>query len=375
MVWSRSDIEDIQQELFADDVSWSHDELRYLSRSVIEQFFVSGGVLPPPQPPPMLPPSISFASEHGELAAALLAAGRLGIIRITDLPLDAPFAGLQAVFDDAQASSAAAAPRAYYPKGFALKDNSGGAVGADRKRILDLNPKRLAAAQEALDGIGPSASAATDAEDPALEAFRAVVSFWRTTADTVAPKLRAAVTRGACCDAIDGDDHFDFRMVDYFEKEWSSRDEVDDAPPRCRAHRDFGSFTLIYAETAGLQAQLDAGNESGVGVQWRDVALPGPRAALLLYGWCTQIRSNGRLHAVQHRVLDGPEPQARAARRTSAVFFVSPSDMQAPLHPVVLDGEAAQYVDGVSAEAQQMYSMNPLARAKIAAAASPAAIS
>ena len=95
------------------------------------------------------------------------------------------------------------------------------------------------------------------------------------------------------------------------------------------------------------------------------MAVCAPRAALLLFGWCTEIRSNGRLHAVQHRVIDEPGPRERASRRTSAVFFVSPHDMQAPLHPVVLDGEAVQYVDGVSAEAQQMYSMNPLARAKM----------
>ena len=51
------------------------------------------------------------------------------------------------------------------------------------------------------------------------------------------------------------------------------------------------------------------------------------------------------------------------------LLFVSPRDTQAPLHPVVLDGEASQYVDGVSAEAQQMYSMNPLVKAKLLGAA------
>ena len=102
------------------------------------------------------------------------------------------------------------------------------------------------------------------------------------------------------------------------------------------------------------------------------MALCSPTSALLLFGWCTQIRSNDRLHAAQHRVVDGPEPMegGASARRTSAVFFVSPNDMQAPLHPVVHEGEERNYVDGVSAEAQQMYSMNPLAKAKMAVALS-----
>ena len=37
----------------------------------------------------------------------------------------------------------------------------------------------------------------------------------------------------------------------------------------------------------------------------------------------------------------------------------------APLQPAVLPGESANYVDGVSAEAQMMYDIsNPMARAK-----------
>jgi hypothetical protein len=43
---------------------------------------------------------------------------------------------------------------------------------------------------------------------------------------------------------------------------------------------------------------------------------------------------------------------------------------QAPLDPVVLDGEAAHYVPGVSAEAQMMYNLhNPMARMKAAGGA------
>jgi hypothetical protein len=71
-----------------------------------------------------------------------------------------------------------------------------------------------------------------------------------------------------------------------------------------------------------------------------------------------------------HRVTDGQSIAGRSVRRTSAVFFISPPDMQAPLEPVVLPGESQTYVSGVSAEAQMMYASNPLARAKMQLASS-----
>ena len=175
-------------------------------------------------------------------------------------------------------------------------------------------------------------------------------------------------------------------MVDYYEREWASPAAelaTGQKGPRCRAHRDFGSITLVFTHSPGLQAQVASEASTSIGLPegsdlppWQDVAVPGPTSALLLFGWCTQIRSNGRLHAVQHRVSDPPEPDqttGRSPRRTSAVFFLSPRDMQAPLTPVVLDGEVANYVPGVSAEAQMMYNMaNPVARAKQQRAAAAA---
>ena len=73
------------------------------------------------------------------------------------------------------------------------------------------------------------------------------------------------------------------------------------------------------------------------------------------------------LPALQHRVTDGPQAakDGWSPRRTSAVFFISPEDMQAPLEPSVLPGEELNYVPGVSPEAQMMYNAsNPLALAK-----------
>ena len=460
--WTRAALEELADDLFADDVDLMDEHvqaLQHMPKAKVEAFFLSGGILPPPPPPPpppYTPPSISINATAEELANTIRAAGKHGLLQLTDLPT-APFANLQAVFDDLHAGHQT---RPCYPPGFVLKEANasgvGGAVGADQKRILDLNPRRLEEAEDALlrdawtwfqhgterscTGTAPAppaprhaalASTSRDGDDCSgssrgderiankvmHDAFNEVVVFWRAVSERVAPALRAAVARAASCDDVLADGHFDYRMVDYYERTWCRTDDsCEDAgaaaqdasagvtpPPRCRAHRDFGSFTLVFAQLPGLQALLAEPPVAAGALIWRDLAVSPPGAALLLFGWCTQIRSNGRLHAAQHRVIDGPEPLllhrsqdaadassaateqdgpggdatgsdvpdacngTRSARRTSFVFFVSPNDMQAPLHPVVLEGESAEYFDGVSAEAQQMYCMNPLARAKLEA--------
>mmetsp|Transcript_78257 Transcript_78257/g.117719 ORF Transcript_78257/g.117719 Transcript_78257/m.117719 type:complete len:173 (+) Transcript_78257:71-589(+) len=122
-------------------------------------------------------------------------------------------------------------------------------------------------------------------------------------------------------------------MVDYYQRPASA------TPPRCTEHRDFGSFTLIFSNLPGLEVWCDG--------SWTPVAPPPLGSALLLFGWCTQIRSNGRIPAVLHRVVDPPAQQNLVPRRTSAVFFVAPKSVETPLEPVVRDGEVRQYVSGV----------------------------
>ena len=71
--------------------------------------------------------------------------------------------------------------------------------------------------------------------------------------------------------------------------------------PRCGAHRDFGTFTLIFPDgTSGLEVLLDEDKEI-----WRPVDLSAADSAVLLFGWCANIRSNGRVPAALHRVSDG----------------------------------------------------------------------
>ena len=101
----------------------------------------------------------------------------------------------------------------------------------------------------------------------------------------------------------------------------------------------------------GFQAQVrtvssSSGSASGEGeaaggdeeLPWRDVAMGPPGSALLLFGWTSQLRSHGKLHAIHHRVVDrtrvvvspaagtacGHRGGAASARRTSAVFFIAP---------------------------------------------------
>ena len=79
--------------------------------------------------------------------------------------------------------------------------------------------------------------------------------------------------------------------------------------PRCGEHRDFGFFTLIFPSHEGFQVQVDG--------KWMDLEALEKETAILFFGWCTQIRSNGRVPAVLHRVMD----VGGVSHRASAVLF------------------------------------------------------
>ena len=86
-------------------------------------------------------------------------------------------------------------------------------------------------------------------------------------------------------------------MVDYPARPAGTYRLSESHGPRCGAHRDFGTLTLIFPdEVPGLEV-----NVSGT---WRQVEVTSPGAAVLLFGWCTAIRSNDRVPATLHRVGD-----------------------------------------------------------------------
>ena len=159
------------------------------------------------------------------------------------------------------------------------------------------------------------------------------MQFWNKCTSAVAPKIIDALGLASGSLDVASDAHFNFRMVDYY-----SRPATDITAPRCGEHRDFGSFSLIFASDPGLQAFIDG--------EWNDISPPAG-AAILLFGWCTQIRSNGRIPAALHRVADHLSVDGIVPRRTSAVLFVAPKDVNTPLEPVVREGELRQYISGV----------------------------
>ena len=106
-------------------------------------------------------------------------------------------------------------------------------------------------------------------------------------------------------------------MVDYPSRP-SNIDE--NRGPRCGAHRDFGTITIIFPDdTSGLEVLLDEKKEV-----WRPLDVSSG-SAILLFGWCANIRSNDRVPAALHRVVDAPGQNGIVPRRISAVFYVAPS--------------------------------------------------
>lgn len=71
---------------------------------------------------------------------------------------------------------------------------------------------------------------------------------------------------------------------------------------------------------------------------WRPIEVAAG-SALLLFGWCANIRSNDRVPAALHRVVDAAAgPDGIVPRRQSAVLFLAPAS-DTVLEPNVLPGE------------------------------------
>lgn len=229
-----------------------------------------------------------------------------------------------------------------YPKNLVYKDayaQGKGGPTVDRKRVLDLSPERLAAIQEADPEVLAAARQTTELPQ--------VLDFWNKTSGSTDKLLEALATAIGSRDVLD-DVAFNFRMVDYYSHDADREVET----PRCGEHRDFGSFTLIHTTTPGLEIRTAEG-------EWREVvgnSSPTEGAALMLFGWCTQIRSNGRIPAALHRVVDdrGDDDDNRGQRvpvvprRLSAILFCAPKRPETSLEPV-LQGptDVRKYIGGI----------------------------
>ena len=207
-----------------------------------------------------------------------------------------------------------------------------GGPNVDRKRVLDLSPERLAAIEEA----------DPDVLDMAPDDLPHVLAYWQKTQDAASDKLLVAMAKAIGSNDILDDVAFNYRMVDYY----GHSDQRTQAP-RCGEHRDFGSFTLIHTTQPGLEIQ-DAATGDWLSVEQKEDS---KATALMLFGWCTQIRSNGRIPAALHRVVDhrplASQGDEEVPRRLSAILFCAPKNPETVLEPVLLDGEGRRYVGGV----------------------------
>ncbi|KAJ3183726.1 hypothetical protein HDU85_002155 [Gaertneriomyces sp. JEL0708] len=254
-----------------------------------------------------------------------------GVLRITGLPT-VPFKDLQALFDVLnEVPELGQRANQAYTKNQVYKDSFGqgnGGPNVDHKRLLDLSPERL----EAILLHDPELAILL-IRDHAL-----ILQFWESLANEAAAKVVDALALAIGTDSIKEDCHFNYRMVDYQSRTLHS------APPRCGLHRDFGLFTLIFSREPGLELFDESSSE------WMPVPASKEDEAILMFGWCTQIRSNRRIPAILHRVTDTGRENTEfhaVQRRLSAVFFCAPKHVDTLLDPVVLPGEPQRYLGGI----------------------------
>jgi hypothetical protein len=261
--------------------------------------------------------TISIHADIRELAECIERCN--GLMLLEDLPT-APFESVLDLLH--HASRFKERLNGAYQKNLVYKDSyaaGNGGPAVDRKRVLDLSPERLAE-------IVKSEPALVDA--PLLHK---PLEFFGTFQDLVAEKVLPALAKAIGSDDVLDDVAYNYRMVDYYP----SANERDTIAPRCGEHRDFGSLTVIQATHPGLQVFLDD--------EWQDLP-PFPQGStLLLFGWCTQIRSNGRIPAILHRV----EKHSDVTSRVSTVLFCAPKYEGTILEPVVRLGEIRKYISGV----------------------------
>jgi isopenicillin N synthase-like dioxygenase len=203
-----------------------------------------------------------------------------------------------------------------------FKDSSKAALSSpalssaiDAKRVLDLSEDRLATLLRADPDLRTCADIAAPLDD--------VLSFWRALSSDVCVRLSHAVdiaTGAAALGVATDNGKINWRMAHY----------ANPSARACGAHRDFGSFSVIVPDADGLEVF------EPVSGAW--LAVPHVvGTAVLVFGYCTHVRSNGRIPAALHRVVSGNVP------RTSFVLFAAPADNDAELSPMLRDGEAPAF--------------------------------
>ena len=311
-------------------------------------------------------PSISLTQSSVTEIASAMEAAREGVLYVTDLPAAPLGTAVPALLDhlaannddsdsDDNGNNLGRRLNRAYANNLVYKDSwkaGQGGPTVDRKRVLDLSPERL----EAIRQADPALLNCDGGDDDQPPALAATLAFWETLRRS-SDKLSRSLAVAVGSDELLRDVHFNYRMVDYYKTNTNENDKNNDSScpeaPRCGEHRDFGSFTLIYAQQPGLELFHEPSQT------WLPVPVPSQQdtegacnctctSAVLLFGWCTQIRSNGRIPAALHRVVkEDSMDDGGNRRRVSAVLFTAPKHCETYLRPVVRPGESQQYVDGI----------------------------
>lgn len=271
-------------------------------------------------------PSISIHAPVPELAECM--EGCHGVLLLQDLP-EAPF---EPILELLQHSTSVTnrLNQAYNPNNLIYKDSYATTAGSgDRKRSLDLSPERLEIIAKAEPDLVQS------------QALQQPLEFFKAFQELVGEKILPALAQVIGSNEILNDINFHYRMLDYYPSPANKATAA--AAPRCAEHRDFGFLTLIQATHPGLQVRVDHTNK------WHKLPPIPNGSAIMLFGWCTKIRSNGRIPAVLHRVgqhhLDANN---KATSRIAAVLFCNPTQTDTPLEPIMRPGETRKYIRGVN---------------------------
>lgn len=157
-------------------------------------------------------------------------------------------------------------------------------------------------------------------------ALKSISSFFESSATTLIPHLVRHISTaiGDPAPLYESDYHYSYRLADYYSR------PINSSAPRCGEHRDFGLVSLVFQD-----GKVD-GLEVRVGKRWYKIP-PRPRTCVVMFGYCAAWRSNNRIRACRHRVVDPDMKVQRDTipRRLSSVVSVGMSS-QAVLSPTLL---------------------------------------
>ncbi|KAF2023336.1 Clavaminate synthase-like protein [Setomelanomma holmii] len=238
------------------------------------------------------------------------AARTTGVALISSLPVRPPIAAIQRLFARLYADcSLASRLNATYPKRGVFKNAClapDASLRIDQKTTIDLSISRL----QSIRKVDPTVAEALGEE------FEDIVRFYTYIETEVLPIVTRATSNisGLELEVTHNGTNNHLRLIDYFPC-------TEPSGPRCGEHRDYNTYTIVFQDGAvgGLEFEIEG--------TWKSV--PASVDAVISWGWCGAILTNGSVKAAKHRVL---RTWPVADQRTTAVIFVAP-DLDTILKP------------------------------------------